>query len=134
MNGHRSRALVLLLVVTACGGRPSGATGPAIIPSPATEVGAATEEARPAPAPGEPVAPVAARRDHAVPSPHGSRNDPYYWLRDDTRNPEMLAYLAAENAYTAEVLAKGPRMNKSVEDRGRGARMARREERRTLSV
>ncbi len=106
MNGHRSRALVLLLVVTACGGRPSGATGPAIIPSPATEVGAATEEARPAPAPGEPVAPVAARRDHAVPSPHGSRNDPYYWLRDDTRtNPEMLAYLAAENAYTAEVLA-----------------------------
>ena len=29
---------------------------------------------------------------------------------------------------------RGPRMNKSVEDRGRGARMARREERRTLSV
>lgn len=26
--------------------------------------------------------------------------DPYYWLRDDERtNPEMLAYLAAENAY-----------------------------------
>jgi hypothetical protein len=29
---------------------------------------------------------------------------------------------------------KRPRMNKSVEDRGRGARMARREERRTRSV
>ena len=29
-----------------------------------------------------------------------NRNDEYYWLRDDTRkNPEMLAYLNAENAY-----------------------------------
>ena len=28
------------------------------------------------------------------------RNDEYYWLRDDARkNPEMLAYLNAENAY-----------------------------------
>ena len=33
-------------------------------------------------------------------SPHGVRIDPYYWLRDDERaNPEVLAYLAAENAY-----------------------------------
>jgi len=35
-----------------------------------------------------------------VASPHGVRIDPYYWLRDDERaNPEVLAYLAAENAY-----------------------------------
>jgi oligopeptidase B len=35
-----------------------------------------------------------------VVSPHGVRIDPYYWLRDDDRaNPEVLAYLAAENAY-----------------------------------
>jgi oligopeptidase B len=28
--------------------------------------------------------------------------DPYYWLRDDTRSsPEVLAHLAAENAYTS---------------------------------
>ncbi len=47
--------------------------------------------------------PVAARKPHAVPSPNGSRDDPYYWLRDDTRkDPEMLAYLAAENAWTAQ--------------------------------
>ena len=44
--------------------------------------------------------PVAARKPHAVVSAHGTRDDPYYWLRDDTRKkPEMLAYLKAENAY-----------------------------------
>ncbi len=48
-------------------------------------------------------APIAKRVDYAVPSPFGARNDPYYWLRDDTRkNPDMLAYLAAENAYTQQ--------------------------------
>ncbi len=38
---------------------------------------------------------------------HGhERNDPYYWLRDDTRqNPEMLAYLNAEQDYTKAKLA-----------------------------
>ena len=44
--------------------------------------------------------PVAALRPHLVTSPHGARTDPYYWLRDDERaNPEVLAYLTAENAY-----------------------------------
>jgi oligopeptidase B len=44
--------------------------------------------------------PVAAIRPHAISSPHGVRMDPYYWMRDDERaNPEVLAYLAAENAY-----------------------------------
>lgn len=47
-----------------------------------------------------PVPPVAAVKPHAVVSPHGTRNDPYYWLRDDTRSqPEVLDYLKAENAY-----------------------------------
>ena len=47
--------------------------------------------------------PIAKRVDYAVPSPFGTRNDPYYWLRDDSRkNPDMLAYLAAENAYTQQ--------------------------------
>ncbi len=45
-------------------------------------------------------APVAPLRPHVVRSPHGDRSDPYYWLRDDERrNPDTLAYLAAENAY-----------------------------------
>jgi oligopeptidase B len=50
--------------------------------------------------------PIAKRVDYAVASPFGNRNDPYYWLRDDTRkNPDMLAYLAAENAYTNQYFA-----------------------------
>lgn len=49
----------------------------------------------------QPKPPTVAKRDHTVSAPAGDRNDPYYWLRDDTRkNEEMLAYLNAENAYT----------------------------------
>nr|WP_294849102.1 S9 family peptidase [uncultured Sphingomonas sp.] len=49
-----------------------------------------------------PVPPVAAKKPHVVKAPFGAeRQDEYYWLRDDTRkNPEMLAYLTAENAYS----------------------------------
>lgn len=44
--------------------------------------------------------PIARIREHVVSSAHGSRRDPYFWLRDDTRqNPDVLAYLAAENGY-----------------------------------
>jgi oligopeptidase B len=50
--------------------------------------------------------PQAAQRAHVVPSPWGARDDDYYWLRDDTRtDPDVLAHLAAENAYTERVLA-----------------------------
>ncbi|HEY1312547.1 MAG TPA: S9 family peptidase [Steroidobacteraceae bacterium] len=50
--------------------------------------------------------PIAAMRPHAVGSPFGVRTDPYYWLRDDERtNPEVLAYLAAENAYRERRMA-----------------------------
>ncbi len=43
---------------------------------------------------------------HQVPSPWGSRTDPYYWLRDDTRaSPRVLDYLRRENAYTQVMLA-----------------------------
>ena len=52
--------------------------------------------------------PVAAMRPHTVASPHGDRTDPYYWLRDDDRtNPEVLAYLAAENAYQERCMRAG---------------------------
>lgn len=51
------------------------------------------------------VAPVAAVRPYWVPSPNGSRTDEYYWMRDDNRqDPEVLAYLAAENRYRDAVL------------------------------
>jgi oligopeptidase B len=54
-----------------------------------------------------PSPPVAAPRPHEVKAPDGRvRTDEYYWLRDDSRkNPEMLAYLNAENAYADAVLA-----------------------------
>ena len=44
--------------------------------------------------------PCAPQRTHVVRSPCGDRTDPYYWLRDDERaDPDVLAYLHAENAY-----------------------------------
>ena len=53
-----------------------------------------------------PMPPIADRRPYTVESPHGDRADPYYWLRDDSReDPAMLAYLEAENAHTDAVLA-----------------------------
>jgi oligopeptidase B len=60
----------------------------------------------PPPAPESPTPPVAAKKPYAVTSPNGSREDEYYWLRDDKReNPEMLAYVRAENEYTDRMLA-----------------------------
>ena len=36
---------------------------------------------------------------------HGEKRvDPYYWLRDK-QNPEVIAFLEAENAYTDAVMA-----------------------------
>jgi oligopeptidase B len=51
--------------------------------------------------PSAPTPPDAAKKPHEVRAPHGAtRADEYYWLRDDTRkNPEVIAYLEAENAY-----------------------------------
>ncbi|MEP6907165.1 MAG: S9 family peptidase [Pseudoxanthomonas sp.] len=51
--------------------------------------------------------PDAAKKPHEVKAPFGAtRNDDYYWLRDDKRaDKAMLAYLDAENAYTDAVLA-----------------------------
>lgn len=54
----------------------------------------------------DPVPPVAEQKPHVVKGPK-DRNDPYYWLRDDSRkDAKMLAYLNAENAYADAVLAK----------------------------
>jgi len=51
--------------------------------------------------------PDAEKHPHAVTTPFGAtRNDDYYWLRDDKREaPAMLSYLNAENAYTDQVMA-----------------------------
>ncbi len=54
-----------------------------------------------------PPPPDVARKPHVVRAPFGAtREDPYYWLRDDTRkDAAMLAYLEAENAYVDTVMA-----------------------------
>src|SRR5690606_33509527 len=54
-----------------------------------------------------PPPPDVARKPHVVTAPFGAtREDPYYWLRDDTRkDAAMLAYLEAENAYVDTVMA-----------------------------
>ena len=50
--------------------------------------------------------PVADIRPYTVESPHGTRKDSYYWLRDDTHeDADVLAYLTAENAYKTAKLA-----------------------------
>jgi len=55
---------------------------------------------------GVPAPPVAAVKPFTVQSPHGNRVDNYYWLRDDSRqSPDVLAYLAAENAHKDAMLA-----------------------------
>ena len=83
------------------------------------------EPAKPEPPkPTGPQPPMAEMRSHDVVSPHGTRNDPYYWLRDDTRkDPAVLAYLTAENAYTAKILepAKATEETLFTEMRGRVA-------------
>jgi oligopeptidase B len=62
-----------------------------------------------------PPPPDAEQRPHTVTAPHGAqRQDEYYWLRDDERkDPAMLAYLQAENAYADAYMAR----LKPLEDR-----------------
>ncbi len=50
--------------------------------------------------------PVAEAQPYTVESPNGNRIDEYYWLRDDERkDPQVIAYLEAENAYKDAMLA-----------------------------
>jgi oligopeptidase B len=70
----------------------------------------------------EPKPPIAAVKPHPVTSPFGVRTDPYYWLRDDERtDPEVLAYLKAENAFREGCMARA----KPLEDALYGEILAR---------
>ena len=71
------------------------------LPTPPSNAAAAPPAAPPA------TAPDAARKPHPVTAPFGAtREDEYYWLRDDDRkDAAMLAYLEAENAWTDAVMA-----------------------------
>jgi oligopeptidase B len=49
--------------------------------------------------------PIAARRSKRLQDPHGTREDEYFWLRDDERrNPAVLAHLRAEAQYRERAL------------------------------
>ncbi len=62
-----------------------------------------------------PIAPIARRVDHLMTIHGDQRNDPYYWLRDDSReDPEVLAYLMAENNYTKSKLAHTETLQKTL--------------------
>ena len=53
-----------------------------------------------------PVPPIARTIPHTLEAHGDTRDDPWYWMRDDSRsNPELLAWLAAENAYVEASLA-----------------------------
>ncbi|HTS01515.1 MAG TPA: oligopeptidase B, partial [Thermoanaerobaculia bacterium] len=67
-------------------------------------------------APPVPPAPPVARKIEHVAVLHGdARPDPYYWLRDKP-NPEVAAYLEAENAYTDAVLKPTEPLQKALYD------------------
>jgi oligopeptidase B len=51
-----------------------------------------------------PAPPVAPRKPHAITQHSHTRSDDYFWLRERD-NPEVLAYLQAENAYTEAMMA-----------------------------
>ncbi|HEX4126354.1 MAG TPA: S9 family peptidase [Acidimicrobiales bacterium] len=48
--------------------------------------------------------PSAPRRPHVISAHDDDRDDPWFWLRE-REDPEVLAYLEAENAYTEEATA-----------------------------
>ncbi|KAK9810609.1 hypothetical protein WJX73_004170 [Symbiochloris irregularis] len=60
--------------------------------------------------------PKTIKKPFTVDSPLGlTRDDPYYWLRDDERkDPEILEHLEAENAYTKAVLADTEELQKQL--------------------
>jgi oligopeptidase B len=61
--------------------------------------------------------PIAAVRPHPVNSPFGVRSDPYYWLRDDERkDPDVLAYLKAENAFRERSMAAAKPLEDALYD------------------
>ncbi|MFC4822034.1 S9 family peptidase [Dokdonella ginsengisoli] len=82
-SAHRAlRAALTALALCACAGPPAPRTGSAD------------------------ATPVARKVPHVVSSPNGDREDPYYWLRDDTRSrKDVLDHLRAENAYYARAMA-----------------------------
>ncbi|MEE4331521.1 MAG: S9 family peptidase [Wenzhouxiangella sp.] len=95
-----SLTLLFVLLISGC-----GSEDPAVDPARDGVVAPqASPEAMPETQTPEP--PMAEQRPYVVSAPGGDRTDPWYWLRDDERaDPDVLAYLEAENAYKESRLA-----------------------------
>lgn len=91
--------LVLALLVLACPAR-----GPEVPP----------DDAPPPTASALPTPPLAKRIDHELVAHGRARNDPYCWLRERD-NPEVIAYLEAENAYTIAMTAPTATLRATLE-------------------
>jgi oligopeptidase B len=88
-------------VLAACATSSSTVSTPEPTSTPVAAAAAPQPQPQPQLAP-----PVAQPRPFSVLSPNGARDDEYYWLRDDKReDKDVLAYLAAENAYKDAALA-----------------------------
>ncbi len=88
--------LCLFVLLTGCTGPAAGpATAPERADAPAMETAAGDAEPSP---------PMARREPHRLEAHGDVRIDPYYWLRERD-DPEVIAYLEAENAYTDAVTA-----------------------------
>src|SRR5205814_251913 len=103
LPGHTSRVTssdmrlaLALIALSACGGAATPPSQPAPVPTPPPPMDPVVDHTQ-AGTPGSVAPPKAARRPHEVVAPSGTRDDPYYWLRDDTRqDKDVLAYLNAE--------------------------------------
>ena len=66
-----------------------------------------------------PTPPIAKQVPHSLETHGHRRDDPYFWLRD-RENPEVLAYLEAENAYTQAVLAPTSNLQQALFEEMKG--------------
>src|SRR5262245_2331486 len=104
------KRLLVFAALVACGPQPSRQPAGRFVVYPSDEAQERTAAQQRAAAqqqqqPSGPKAPVAQQRPFEIKSPNGTRNDPYYWLRDDTRKDAgVLAYLDAENQYAAAIM------------------------------
>ncbi|MEQ1723602.1 MAG: S9 family peptidase, partial [Pseudobdellovibrio sp.] len=57
--------------------------------------------------------PVATQKDHLLEKHGDVRNDEYYWLKD-RKNPEVIKYLNAENAYLQKTLKSTEKLQKKL--------------------
>ena len=67
--------------------------------------------------PSTPKPPVAKKLPQLIKNHGITRNDEYFWMRDDSRNsPEVLAHVQAENTYTRAKLSHTEDLQKSLYD------------------